>query len=360
MPPAGYEEWLVEVTTRVRATQVRIARIANAGTIGLYRSIGLDILDRQERLGWGAKVIRRLSADLTREFPDQRGWSPSNLNYMRMFAKRWPSDDISQQLAEQLPWGHIMALLDKTDDTDELTWYAREAVAGGWSRDVLRFQITNDLRARAGAAPSNFTATLAPADSDLAQQLTKDPYVFEIATLTGRVKERDLEQALMDRLESTLLELGRGMALVGRQVRLSVDGVDRYIDLLLFHTEQFRYVVIELKVTDFEPEYLGQLGTYVTMVDDLIRKKDVHAPTVGLLLCTGKREATVRYALASTAAAVAVAQWQGLPADARGALPSVEELEGVVRAEFAHQTALLHGHVEPADNDAAPGEDEGL
>lgn len=183
---------------------------------------------------------------------------------------------------------------------------------------------------------------------DLAQQLTKDPYMFEVAALTERLSEHDLEQALMDRLQHTLLELGRGMALAGRQVRLSVDGVDRFIDLLLFHVEQLRYVVIELKVGEFEPEHIGQLSTYVAMVDDLVRNKEIHAPTVGLVLCTGKRESTVRYALAGSGSPVAVAQWQALPSEARAALPTAEELQTVVHAELAHQLAVLDPSTDPA------------
>ncbi|MDR1213694.1 MAG: PDDEXK nuclease domain-containing protein [Propionibacteriaceae bacterium] len=339
MPP-GYAEWLVGLKDRVRATQFRAARAANAEIIQLYFSVGRDILERLETLGWGAKVVPQLSADMTREFPNQTGWSRTNLNYMLNMARRWPEGEIFQQLAGKLPWGHIMALLDKTDDTDDLVWYAQQTITEGWSRAVMVYQITSDLRGRLGGAPSNFPERLPTPDSDYAQQMTKDPYVFQHVGLAHGLAERDLEQSLIDRIQDTLLELGRGMALVGRQVRLTVDGVDRYLDLLMFHTEQLRYVVIELKVTEFEPEYLGALGAYVTMVDGLVRNPAIHAPTIGLLLCTGKREATVRFALASTAAPVAVAEWQGLPDDARAALPSAEELEAVVQDELAHQKAL--------------------
>lgn len=338
--PEGYEEWLADVAARVKATQLRIARASNQEIVQLYWSIGEDILDRRQRLGWGSKVIDRLSADLQFQFPGRRGFSPTNLDYMRRMVLGWPKDSISQQLAGELPWGHVMALLDKTHDADELTWYARRAVTEGWSRAVLAFQVSSDLRGRLGTAPSNFETALAPLDSDLAQAITKDPYIFDIAALTSRMTEHDLEQALIDRLEHTLLDLRRGMTLVGRQVRLTVDGVDRWLDLLMFHVEQLRYVVIELKVVDFEPGQMGQLSTYVAMVDGMIRNQAIHAPTIGLLLCTGKRESTVPYALAGTAAPVAVAQWQGLPDDARAALPSVEELEAVVHDELMHQMAI--------------------
>lgn len=341
--PEGYEQWLIDVASRIRATQYRVLRGTNIEAIRLYWSIGRDILERRERLGWGARIIQRLSVDLQREFPGRTGFSLSNLNYMRAMVAAWPDAGARPpQLVEELPWGHVRELLDRLDDPDDRNWYAQAAVEQGWSRAVLRFQIDSGLRGRSGAAPSNFDATLPPPDSDLAQQLTKDPYLFEVAALNRRLTEHDLEQSLMDRLQHTLLELGRGMTLAGRQVRLTVDGVDRYIDLLLFHVEQLRYIVIELKVVDFEPEHLGQLSTYVAMVDGMVRNRALHAPTVGLLLCTGKREATVRYALAGAGTPVAVAQWQALPAEARAALPTAEELQTVLHDELAHQLAILH------------------
>ncbi|MFT3832530.1 MAG: PDDEXK nuclease domain-containing protein [Micropruina sp.] len=350
--PEGYERWLADVAARVRSTQVRIARGANAEMIRLYWSIGRDILDRRDRQGWGARVIERLSSDLQREFPGRMGFSVTNLNYMRAMVAAWPSADaIPPRFVEELPWGHVRALLDGLEDVGDRQWYARMAIEQGWSRDVLRFQIQNRLRSRAGVAPSNFADVLPPQESDLAQQLTKDPYLFDVAALTERLSEHDLEQSLMDRLQHTLLELGRGMALAGRQVRLTVDGVDRFVDLLLFHVEQLRYVVIELKISEFEPEHMGQLSTYVAMVDDLVRNRKIHAPTVGLVLCTGKRESTVRYALAGAGSPVAVAQWQALPTEARAALPTAEELQTVVHAELAHQMAVLDPSTAFSDTD---------
>lgn len=339
--PQGYASWLEELKERVRTTQFRAARAANIEVIRLYWSIGKDILERQERQGWGAKVIQRLASDLRAEFPDQRGWSPTNLKYMRMFAAAWPTlDAIGQQLADQLPWGHIILLLDKLNSSEDRRWYAQQCAAEGWSRAVLAYQIDTRVKERIGAAASNFAERLDRPDSDLAQAMIKDPYVFEHVALTDPLVEREVEDALMNRIQSTLMELGRGMTFVGRQVRFTVDDVDRYVDLIFFHVEQLRYVVVELKVHSFEPEFVGQLGTYVAIVDDVLRKPAIHAPTVGLLLCTGRREATVRYALASSSAPLAVAQWLGLPEDVRAALPRAEELEALVQDEFAHQLAL--------------------
>lgn len=339
--PAGYAELLADLKARVRATQFRAARAANTEVLRLYWSIGRDILDRQKVAGWGAKVVEQLAADLQREFPDQRGWSRRSLLYMRQAAEAWPTEaEFVQQPVARLPWGHITVLLSRLQTRAERDWYAAEATEHGWSRAILEHQIKVGLRTALGAAPTNFTAALDAADSELAQQLVKDPYVFEHLALVQQAHERKVEQALMDRLQDTLMEFGRGMAFVGRQVRLIVpdDTSDRvaefYVDLLLFHVEQLRYVVIELKVGDFEPAHLGQLGFYVAVVDDQYRKPAVHAPTVGILLCTGKTGSVVRYSLASTSAPVAVADYQGLPPDARAALPSANELEAIVAAEL--------------------------
>jgi predicted nuclease of restriction endonuclease-like (RecB) superfamily len=246
--------------------------------------VGRDILDRQRQADWGSKVVTSLAADLQREFPGQRGWSRSNLLYMRRAAEAWRTEDeFVQQPVGRLPWGHVTVLLDRLTTREERDWYAARTAEYGWSRAVLEHQIKADLRRAVGAAPTNFTEALEAPDSELAQQLVKDPYVFEHLALVERVAERDVEQALMDRLQDTMLELGRGMAFVGRQVRLTVpdDASDR--------VDEF-YV---------EPAHVGQLGTYVAIVDDQFRRPEIHSPTIGILLCTGKTGPTVWYALAS-------------------------------------------------------------
>lgn len=330
--PPGYGDLLADLEDRVRRTQFRAARAANTEVLTLSWSIGRDILDRQRTAGWGGKVVDRLAADLKREFPGQRGWSRTNLMYMRSFAEAWPA--IVQQPVGQLPWGHVTVLLDRLGTREDRDWYAARSVAEGWSRALLEHHVAAVLRTAVGAAPTNFAAALDPADSDLARGLVKDPYVFEHLGMVGTRRERDAEQALMDRLQDTLTELGRGMALVGRQLHLPIGGGAEFVlDLLLFHVEQLRYVVVELKVGDFAPAHLGQLGAYVAAVDGELRDPELHRPTIGLLLCTGKSATAVHYALTSTAAPVAVADYRGLPDDVRAALPSADELQAVVDAE---------------------------
>ena len=333
--PTGYKEFIADLKQRVRTTQFRAVRAANTEVLRLYWSVGRDILDRQSTEGWGAKVVDQISADMRREFPGQRGWSRTNLKYMRMFAEGWPDlDAIGQQPVDQLPWGHVTILLAKLRTRQDRDWYANKAVENGWSRASLEFEIKMDLKSRLGSAPSNFSATLEAADSDLAQHAVKDSYVFEHLDPGEQLAERDREQALMDRIQDTLLELGRDMAFVGRQYRIEVGGDEFFVDLLFFHVTQLRYVVVELKVGEFQPAHLGQIGTYVAMVDGEIRRPDLHAKTVGILLCTERNDATLDYALASTASPVAVALYEGLTPKERAELPDPDELEAVIGEEI--------------------------
>ena len=273
-------------------------------------------------------MITRLAEDLRAEFPAMKGFSRSNLFYMRAFAAAWPNrEQIVQQPAGRLPWGHVMVILDKLADQKTRTWYAAATAEHGWSRNMLLNQIMNRTHERVGAAPSNFGQELAPADSDLAQQIAKDPYVFDFLDLTDRAAERDLEQALMDRIVDTLRELGSGFAFVGRQVHFDVDGDDFYLDLLFFHVVQLRYIVVELKTGKFQPEYAGKLGFYVALVDDRL-KLDTHTPTVGILICGQRNDSTVRYALgrAGSPMAVATYTYDSLPDAEKRALPPAEQL----------------------------------
>lgn len=331
--PAGYAQLLEQLKQRVRASQVRAARAANTELLRLYWSIGRDILDRQNHAGWGSKVVRRLAGDLRAEFPQVRGFSVRNLHYMRAVAEAWPTEDeFVQNPSAQLPWSHVTTLVTKLDDPQLRTWYAAQAAQQNWSGNVLDHQITSALHRRLGAAPSNFAATLPAPDSDLAQALTRDPYVFDHLGLTAPVSERRLEQALMDKLQQTLTAFGHGMAFVGRQLRFDVDGDELVVDLLLFHLTQLRYVVVELKVGRFEPGHIGQLGTYVAIIDDLVRDDTVHAPTIGILLVAGRNERFVRYALSGNPSPMAVADftYEALPPDARAALPDTAELQALL------------------------------
>lgn len=333
-PPAGYADWLAELKGRIHHAQQRAALAVNRELVRLYWQIGRDILERQAREGWGAKIIDRLAQDLRNAFPDMKGFSPRNLKYMRAFALAWPDAEFVQDVLAQLPWYHQLALLDKLDDTQARRWYAAKAIEHNWSRNVLVMQIETNARARSGQAITNFTERLPAPQSDLARESLKDPYRFDFLGLTDDAQEREVEGALVRHVTQFLLELGAGFAFVGRQVLLDVGGDEFFIDLLFYHLKLRCYVVIELKAGKFKPEHLGQLGFYLTAVDRQI-KTEHDGPTIGLLLCKSKNEVVAEYALSDKTQPMGIAEYkllESLPAELRTALPSIEQIESELGA----------------------------
>lgn len=329
--PGWYPELLDSVAGHIGAGQQRALRAANTELVASYWSIGREILSRQDAEGYGTRVIDRLSADLRQRFPEARGFSPRNLKYMRAFAAAWPDREVVLRVVAQLPWGHQQSLLNKLDDPQTRLWYVAEAAENGWSRAILDLQIDSRLHERSGRAISNFQVALPPPDSDLAQRITKDPYLFDFVGNEPIRHERDLERKLVDHVERFLLELGQGFAFVGSQVRLSFADTDYYADLLFYHIRLRRYVVIELKAVPFKAEFIGKLGMYMAAVDDLLAAPD-ERPTIGLLLCKTKDNVMAEYALRSSNAPIGVAEWQteltrSIPAELASSLPSVDELE---------------------------------
>ncbi|WP_307381443.1 YhcG family protein [Microbacterium sp. W4I20] len=333
--PNDYAATLEDLKRQVHGARLRVQRKANNELLRLWWRIGRTILDRQKHASWGDGILTQLAADLRAEFPTMTGFSVTNLKYMRRFADTWAEPDpIGQRPVDQLPWGQVIDLTTKLDDQSLREWYAGKSAFHGWSRPVLAHQIATRLHEREAAAPSNFTGALERADSDLAQEITKDPYALQFLAIDGDATERELEQRMVDRILDTMRELGPGFAFVGRQVHLDIDGDDFYIDLLFFHVEQLRYVVIELKTTKFDPRDAGQLGFYVAAVDDRFRISDKHLPTVGILLVAGKNDTVVRYALASTTQPVAVSRYE-LTEEAQKALPD----ESTIARAFADELA---------------------
>ena len=328
--PAGYTVWLAELKTRIRETRLRAALAVNSELIGLYWRIGRDILDRQARDGWGAKVVDRLAADLRAEFPDSRGFSRANVLYMRAFAEAWPDPEIVQRVVGQLPWGQNIELLGIKDPAARL-WYAEAALAHGWSRPVLTTQIDTRLRDRQGQAVTNFERVLPPETSDLAQQVLKDPYQFDFLTLSQAVRERDVERALVTRVKDLLLELGKGFSFVGSQHHLEVGGQDFYVDLLFYHRRLRCLIAVDLKMGPFQPEHAGKMNFYLAALDDRDREPDDN-PSIGLILCREHNRVVVEYALRHVDAPIGVARYQlmladALPAALADALPTQQDLE---------------------------------
>jgi predicted nuclease of restriction endonuclease-like (RecB) superfamily len=362
--PADYAALLANIKARVQTARVKAGLAANRELLALYWDIGRLILDRQRKEGWGAKVVDRLSSDLQREFPGQQGFSSRNLKYMRAFAEAWPEvqfvhppaaqligakkskttivqaplapvpeamPQIVHQPGAQLPWKHHCLLLDKLDTPEHRLWYAAKALEHGWSRNVLALQIEAGLHTRQGKAVTNFKATLPPAQSDLAQGITKDPYLFEFLALRDDVNERAVEEGLVAHVEKFLLELGAGFALVGRQVHLEVGEQDFYLDLLFYHLKLRCYVVIDLKAREFTPEAAGKMNFYLSAVDSHFRQAG-DQPSIGLILCRSKNRVIAEYALRDLSKPIGVSGYVtklvgSLPKALKGAIPSVAELE---------------------------------
>lgn len=326
---ADYQQWLSEVKSRVKTSQLKAALSVNSELVMLYWHIGTSILEQQAARGWGSGVIKQLSADLQKAFPDMKGFSARNLEYMRYLAECYPDESIAKQLVSQIPWGHNVRLMYKVKNGTERLWYIQKTIEHGWSRNVLVMQIETGLYHRQGKALSNFASTLPPLQSDLAQQTLKDPYNFEFLGISDDALEREVERASIEHIRNFLLELGAGFAFVGSQYHLEVGDEDFYLDLLFYHTKLRCYVVIELKTGKFKPEYTGKMNFYLQVLDDVLRHPD-DQPSIGLILCKDKNELVAEYSLRGHTQPMGVSEYklgQALPEELRGKLPTIEELE---------------------------------
>lgn len=355
---AEYQRWLADIKARIRSAQTRAHLAVSRELIQLYWDIGRDIVERQQRLGWGKSVIEQLAEDLQRECPGVEGFSALNLWRMRAFYLAYTADatnlsqaatdstalilsqaatELSQELdgkslppsVTQIPWFHNVVLIHKIKNPLLRLWYARQAFEHGWSRAILVHQIESRLHERQGRAVTNFPRTLPPPQSDLAQQLVKDPHNFGFLTLGPAARERELELGLIEHLSKFLVELGAGFAYVGRQVHLALGDDDFYLDLLFYHLKLRCYVVIDLKIGPFQAEYDGKMNLYLNAVDDQLRHPQ-DQPSIGLILCQDRNRIVAEYALRGLKKAIGVSQYQltrALPKELKTALPTVEEIE---------------------------------
>jgi predicted nuclease of restriction endonuclease-like (RecB) superfamily len=358
--PFDFSAFLEDLKGRIRSAQVKAALTANRQLIALYWDIGRAIALKQESEGWGTKVIDRLAMDLQREFPGTTDFSRGNVYRMRAFylayapgrpivaqAVRQSDAAIVSQPARQLstktppepmaslPWFHNVVLLESLKSPTTRTWYAEQAIAHGWSRNMLEHWIDSDLYARQGKAVTNFHRTLLPPQSDLAQQALKDPYVFDFLTIAPDALERALETDLIAHVTRFLLELGADFAFVGRQYHLGIEGEDYYLDLLFYHVRLHCFVVLDLKAGAFKPEYAGKMNFYLSAADDLLRATG-DQPSIGLILCRKHGAVTAEYALRDIAKPIGVARWKtritgSLPKHLQGARPTVAQLEAELR-----------------------------
>ena len=377
------------IGTDLEHTQVRLIASANADMLFHYWKVGHFILYLQKKEGWGSKVIDNLSKAIRSKYPDKKGYSRRSIFYMCQFASAYPLEvlkemdridsllttptvekvlsltnelnQIVQQPVAQLEevaetlstiyhcdisqieeifkhsaivrtnWASHVILLNSKLPLGECYWYISQAVANGWSRNVLQVQIETNLFARQVTAKkvSNFSARLPKPQSDLANYLMKDPYIFDLMGQTDKMAERDLEQQLVSHITKYLLEMGSGFAFVAQQKHFEVGDSDFYADLILYNIQLHAYVVIELKATPFKPEYMGQLNFYINVVDDTLRGEHDNK-TIGLLLCNGGDKVVAQYALSGYDQPIGISDYQltkAIPDDLKSALPTVEEVE---------------------------------
>lgn len=328
-----YKIWLKDLKQKVLRTQLKVATQVNSTLLSFYWELGAEIVERQQVSLWGDGLLAQLSKDLMAEFPDIKGFSKRNLEQIRRWYCFWMEDAaIAKQAASQLnqiPWWHNVVILTKCRSHAEALYYVVNTIQHGWSRSVLTHQIESGLYQREGKAITNFADTLPAPQSDLAQQTLKDPYVFDFLTLSKQHNERDLEQGLIEHITQFLLELGAGFAYMGKQYPVTVGERDFYIDLLFYHARLHCYVVIELKIGDFEPEHAGKLNFYIKAVDEQLCKAG-DAPTIGILLCKNKDKLVAEYALSDINKPIGVSEYQltqSLPDNLKPSLPSIEEIE---------------------------------
>ncbi|MBD9357679.1 PDDEXK nuclease domain-containing protein [Methylomonas albis] len=342
-----YAALLDGIKTRIRQAQIKATLSANAELILMYLDVGRMVFEKQGFEGWGAMVIPRLSRDLHNELAELKGFSERNIKFMVQLYKEYGLDDQIgkhpvSQLADlrarvtKIPCGHNILLMQRLKDLNTRLWYMQQIIEQGWSRDILGQMIKNSAHNCQGAAVTNFQQQLASAQSDLAHQLLKDPYIFDFFTLAEPFHERELETGLVRHLEKFLLELGQGFAFVGRQYHLEVSDKDFYIDLLFYHLRLRCFVVIELKKGDFKPEYAGKMNFYCSVVDDKL-KHPLDEPTIGLILCQTKDRILAEYSLRDINKPIGVSDYEltsALPAKMQSELPSIAAIEAELQSEL--------------------------
>lgn len=371
LPGKKYFDILDSLKQQIRLARQKAVLTVNAQMLSLYWLIGKTILEQQSTEGWGAKIIDRLAADLKIEFPEMTGLSVRNLKYMRAFAEAWPdfnafvqppaaqlkkaenqnnifvqappaqlqsssAPGFMQGELAQISWYHHITILDKVKSGQERLFYIQKTVENGWSRDVMVLQIESGLYQRQGKAITNFSETLPAIDSDLARETFKNPYVFDFLTISEEAKEKDVERALIQHLRRFMLELGKGFAYVGNQYNIPVKDDDYFLDLLFYNYKLHRFVIFELKIGEFKPEFAGKLNFYINTVDAQI-KGEKDDSTIGILLCKTPNKLVVQYSLQGILTPIGVSEFQlkrGLPKELKSGFPSIEELESEIDKEY--------------------------
>ncbi len=326
-----YQAFIAETKKRYRDAQLKAVSAVNEQMIEFYWDLGNRILESQKTAQWGSNFLAQISADMRRDFPGTKGFSVSNLERMRKFARLYP-ESISAQAVRKIPWGHIVVLIEQVKDPIAREWYVNNTFKNGIARSVLTIQIEQELYDRQGKSThkvTNFYERLPSPQSDLALQLFKDPYDFRFLPVTEEAEEQEIEHSMVSNLSKLFIELGTGFAYMGNQYKITVDKKDFFLDMLFYHVRLRCYFVVELKATEFKPEYVGELNFYLSIVDGYLKSPEDN-PSIGLLLCKKKSKLIAEYALKRTDGAIGIAEYRllhELPKELRKDLPSTKILE---------------------------------
>ena len=333
---SDYFDLLNDVKTLIKTSQYKAALGANKELLELYWKIGKMIIENTK---YGTKFIENLSTDIRLEFPEVRGFSVRNLIYMRKFAKTYPDFSKVQHSVALLPWRNNLTLMSKIKNEDERQWYINQNIENSWNNVSLEHHIEMKLYARQAIAEksSNYERLLQSPFSELAEETLKNPYVFDFVEKRKGIVEREIENELIANIAKTIMELGTGFAFIGNQYHIEISQKDYYLDLLFYNTKLRCYVVIELKNTDFKPEYAGKLNFYLSAVDDIL-KHEHDNPSIGIILCKTKDKLTADYALKDINKPIGVSEYRlsdFVPTDFIGTLPSAEDIEKRVNLEYS-------------------------
>lgn len=352
-----YQKWIKDLSSRYRKSQIKAAVKVNQEMLAFYWSLGRDIVEMHVEDRWGESVVRNLSADLKKLNPEAHCFSKSNIYYMKKFYLycveiehfvQQPIGQEDKQIVQQvvgqlrndilsIPWGHHILIMSKVPgNPKKALFFIQQDLSNGWSRDMLLNFLSSDLYERQGKALNNFTATLPSETSDLAKEITKDPYNFAFTGITGKYNERKLKDALLHNITKFLIELGTGFAYVGKEYRLQIEDKEKFIDLLFYNLNLSCYVVIEVKIGEFDFQDAGQLGGYVVACNHLLRKEGRDNPTIGLLICKEKNKTLAQYALESSSQPIAISDYELsklYPEKVEGTMPTIEELEAKLSVE---------------------------
>jgi len=330
-----YFDVLQDIKSKIKTAQHKAVLGVNKEMIILYWNIGNVIIKNSK---WGNKFIDSLAKDIKMALPNMTGYSTRNLKYMKKFTQEFPNFEFVQTVSAQLTWTHNITLLDKVKSTEQLEWYAINAVKNGWTYNVLALQISTNLYERQELVEkiNNFENVLALPQSELAEQTMKDPYIFDLIEFRKDMIETEIEKELVKNITKLLLELGAGFAFVGNQYHLEVAGEDFYIDLLFYNLKLKCYFVIELKTGKFTPEIAGKMNFYLSAVDDLLCSKGDN-PSIGLILCRDENKMIAEYALKDMTKPIGVSEYkflQELPLEFQDMLPNIEDIENRIKLDI--------------------------